>query len=318
MELKEIRELISREELQQLTEEIRRYTAAASDNFVSNSVRSSLGADLRYALNPNELITGRPQDAARGINFYCKVPDSQVHEQMVYGLASIRREFADHGTEEDNECLDYILNHPAGSSDRIFPNGVRDRGRKGELFSDFVQHPSSVESGLSAAHVLALRLYTSAAYKSINQPLRDHERCGPHPFPVTVNLITEGLKRLRTIGAQDQDAHSLRNLWRGMRNLQMTDAFTEQGGTEIAPMSATSDLCIALRYALSSHSLLFKIVTNSFMERGVDLSYLSCFPEEAEHLFAPLTYLRPTGCTQSIEHDGVMLYVVEVVPIFGA
>ena len=82
-------------------------------------------------------------------------------------------------------------------------------------------------------------------------------------------------------------------------------------------MSATVDLGIALRYALSPHSLLFQIVTNSFMERGVDLSYLSCFPEESEHLFAPLTYLRPTGNAQSIDCGNVTVTVVEVTPTFG-
>ena len=83
-------------------------------------------------------------------------------------------------------------------------------------------------------------------------------------------------------------------------------------------MSATADLRIALRYAMSPHLLVFKIVTNSFMERGVDLSFLSCFPEESEHLFAPLTYLRPTGNAQTLECESVSvtLTVVEVQPIY--
>ena len=113
------------------------------------------------------------------------------------------------------------------------------------------------------------------------------------------------------------DAHAVRYLWRGMRNLQVSDTFVTEGGTEIAPMSATADLSVALRYALSPRSLIFKIVTSSFLERGVDLSYLSCYPEESEHLFAPLTYLRPTGKTQTLEWAGGTLTVVEVAPTFG-
>ena len=54
------------------------------------------------------------------------------------------------------------------------------------------------------------------------------------------------------------------------------------------------------------------------MERGVDISYLSCFPAEAEHLFPPLTYLRPTGSTQAVQlSDGKIVVVVEVEPTFG-
>lgn len=292
--------------------------ASTSGHSTAGGVRDSLaGGDLRYTVDPDDLITGRPQDAARGINYYLRVEDNDVYERLIHGVASVRREFADFGTEEDLECLEYILNERAGSSRKEFPNGRRDEGRHGETLTDFVQHPNSVQSGLTAAHVLALRLYTSAAYKSINAPLRDRDRTGPHPFPVTVNLIAEGLKRLRSVGAEHADAHAVRILWRGMRNLRVTDQFISEGGTEIAPMSATADVRIALRYAVSSHSLLFKIVTNSFMERGVDLSYLSCFPEEAEHLFAPLTYLRPTGQTQSAEIGGSDVTIVEVMPTFG-
>jgi hypothetical protein len=68
--------------------------------------------------------------------------------------------------------------------------------------------------------VLALRLYTTAAYKSLNAPLREHaSRSGPHAFPVTVTLIAEGLKRLRTVAAQQDGAHTAGVLWRGVRNV---------------------------------------------------------------------------------------------------
>ena len=281
------------------------------------SIRNSLGADCRFTVEPKWLITGQPRHAALGVNFYLKVSDEDVRERMIHSMLSVRREFVEHGTEEDKECLDYILNQQAGSSDRIYPNGVRDRGRSGETFADFVNHPSSQESGLTEAHVLALRLYTSAAYKSINGPLREEGRTAPHPFPVTVNLIAEGLKRLRAVAAKQEHAHTSRDLWRGMRDLRVTDEFITLGGTEIAPMSATTDLRIALRYALSPNILLFKIVTKNFMARGVDLSYLSCFPEESEHLFPPLTYLCPTGNMQTVESGHVTITVVEVEPTFG-
>ena len=65
----------------------------------------------------------------------------------------------------------------------------------------------------------------------------------------------------------------------GLKHLRVGDNFDSEGGTELAPMSATADLAVAARYAVSPFSLVFKIVAKSFMERGVDLSYLSCFPE---------------------------------------
>jgi hypothetical protein len=53
------------------------------------------------------------------------------------------------------------------------------------------------------------------------------------PFPVTATLITEGIKRLRTIAGAQEDAHSSRVLWRGARNMQLTDDFREHGGSEV-------------------------------------------------------------------------------------
>ena len=91
-----------------------------------------------------------------------------------------------------------------------------------------------------------------------------------------------------------------------------------QGGTELAFMSTTTDLRVAVR-ALSRHSLLLKIVAPSFMSLGADLQWLSAFPDEAEVLFPPLTFLQPTGRTDSVDAvdcDGnpVTFTVVEVTP----
>jgi len=59
---------------------------------------------------------------------------------------------------------------------------------------------------LKAAHVVALRLYTTAAFRSINGPLRDHGRTEPHPFAATVFFLTDGIRRLRAISADAEQA----------------------------------------------------------------------------------------------------------------
>lgn len=90
-------------------------------------------------------------------------------------------------------------------------------------------------------------------------------------------------------------------------------------------MSTTADLAIAVQYALSTHALLFRITTTSFMQRGADLTFLSAFPAEVEYLYQPLTFLRPTGKVVEIQItrkddvpklivDSVNFTVVEVEP----
>ena len=89
----------------------------------------------------------------------------------------------------------------------------------------------------------ALRIYTTAAYKSINNPLRDAGRAAreePHPLALTVTLISSAVSKLRVIGAQSEEANDSITLYRGMRNVEVRDDFFKQGGTELAPMSTTS------------------------------------------------------------------------------
>ncbi len=84
--------------------------------------------------------------------------------------------------------------------------------------------------------------------------------------------------------------------------------------TQLAPMSTTTDISTAISYSISPQSLIFKILTKNKLQRGADLSFLSAAPTEAEVLFPPLTYLQPTGRTQTIELNNHHFTVVEVTP----
>ena len=85
-------------------------------------------------------------------------------------------------------------------------------------------------------------------------------------------------------------------------------------------MSATRDPAVAVAYGSSACSLLFKITTHSFMDRGVDLVWCSAFPGESEYLFPPLTYLQPTGRRKVVPigrgDDAVEFTVVELTAHF--
>ena len=185
---------------------------------------------------------------------------------------------------------------------------------KGMRFQDFVQQQLCVTARLEEAHVLALRLYTTAAFVSINSPLRDAARTQSHPLAATVWFLSEGIKQLRACGSYQADAQREVTLWRGMKNLRLDEGFLRKGGSERAPMSTTSSLQVAAAYSSSECSLFFKLKTASFMERGVNIVFLSAFPAEAEFLFSPLTYLLPTGKTQEMQVNGSQLTIVEVQP----
>lgn len=201
---------------------------------------------------------------------------------------------------------------------------------------------------------MALRLYTSACYQSLNAPLRDKQRTRPHPFPTTIALIDKAIRQLRVENSSAPTEEV--TLWRGtsqppptltpdapnalrspasqgccltrrpcgcschagLVDTEVPHSFLSLGGTERAPMSTTTRLDVAVQYALTNTKLrtglLMKLPTSSFMERGASLDFLSCFPLEAEVLFPPLTYLRPKASVQTLMVRDVKFIVVEVSP----
>jgi len=237
---------------------------------------------------------------------------------------------------ELKDNLHYVLHCEAGSSTRKWQGGLmldcdeagqlfaeRQKDGKGVSLADFAASEMATQASLSESHIAALRVYTTAAYKYINGPLRNqsafYEQRRPHPLPVIVAFISEAVKKLRAAYTQrmgDQATVETR-LWRGMKNLDMTDDFLQKrkGGTELAPMSTTTKMSVAADYAMSSNSLLFALKVNSFMQYGAPLSWLSAFPGEEEVLYPPLTYLQPTySHTEHVEVGNCIFHVLEAEP----
>ena len=84
-------------------------------------------------------------------------------------------------------------------------------------------------------------------------------------------------------------------------------------------MSTTRDLAVALQYgACKNGSVLFRIEVPDALGQGADLRWVSAFPSDAEVLYPPLTFLRPTGRVQDVAQSQTMLTVVEVMPDLSA
>lgn len=281
------------------------------------------------------LTMGNAEEAARGLETFLMLDHEELHQRLANGTDGIRMEVNASGDAEVIECFEYVTAQRAGSSQLIFGNspyprdcdatGLREdrKDAKGDgmRLADFLHHEIARRAELKEAHVVALRLYSTAAFKMINTPLRDHKRTTAHPLAATVKWLADAIKMLRAVDTEKRQF----DLWRGMKNLDVLDSFTQKGGTEFATMSTTSDIDVAVQYGLSTHSLLFKVVANSFMERGADIAFLSTFPGEKEFVYPPLTYLEPTGGIEQIvieageagpEIPGASITVVEVHPKF--
>ena len=142
--------------------------------------------------------------------------------------------------------------------------------------ADFVNHPNAQTANLTDAHVAALRFYTTAAFRTINNGLRDQDRYKaktPHPLPITVAFIKEALGFLRAVAGDSSESNQMIVLYRGMKDMKVENNFLQQGkgGTELAPMSTTSSLKVAMEYSVSENPLLLRLKTKNFMVRGPEI-----------------------------------------------
>ena len=281
----------------------------------------------RSKFTSRELVTGNVLGAAKGLDaFLCLTEDEEryIHANGEKAIVEEVAALGDHGV---SAALNYVLYE--ATSEKKFPNGVRDVGRVGWVLEDFMKQDSCKRAGLRRPHVIALRLYTTHAYKAINDPLRDEQRLSQghrHPLAAVVKYISEGIKKLRAIvateAANDQRygrkmAHENVTLWRGLKKVHVGNAFIANGGTELAPMSTTSNIAVAIEYGTCLEgSLLFKIKVPNALKHGADLQWLSAFPGEAEVLYPPLTFLQPCNRRQELTSDvsGATVTILEVEP----
>ena len=154
-----------------------------------------------------KLVTGEPKIAALGLEEY--VPVLKGFKDKT--VTAMEAEFKEHDRDTgDGKTLlwwfEYVSEKKAVEEKMKW--GSRDSGHAGLSLDDFVQMRQAQDAKLSVEHVLALRLYTCTPVSFVlNNPLRAFKRDtsgnvlkpvqmeAEHPFPVTIFLIHEAIKR---------------------------------------------------------------------------------------------------------------------------
>jgi hypothetical protein len=212
--------------------------------------------------------------------------------------------------EDDENGKAPIPNHVKASAEKgeyhggnHFKKEDYDLGNKGKKLKDFYKHKDSVLADLLIYQVLILRLYTSTTFRLFNGPMRKIMILVPdgqksqltdgqkshHPLRFTIYALTEGIKKLRAVEAERDPVgfNKSMDLWRGVADMKVDKNFLEQGGTEMAVMSTTSDEEVALSYArreTPKPGLVFKFKTFG-LSRGVSIQFLSLYPKEVEFIY---------------------------------
>lgn len=232
------------------------------------------------------------------------------------GIEAIMNEVNTSGSEEDKANLRGLLdgsysNPPSGKDASPTPGELAAQRR---TIDELMQSDQVKTAKLLRAHVLALRLYTTSTFSLINNPLRTDPATQPHPLAATTYFVSQGIKLLRSVAGELPTAHQPQSFWRGMKDLTISDAFLESGGTEFACMSTSLSREVAVDFAFSKAPMLLKLETKDFMSRGADISFLSAYPKESETLFPPLTFLRPIA-KETVVQNGLTYLLMRCEPV---
>jgi len=298
----------------------------------------------RYTADATDLLLQGASEAAVGVASQLGLTDAELHERMLRGVAAIVDEFEAHLVQtaiantgdvlscvENLHRLEDVLHEPANCSEMQWRWGLEfgkdtttemiERNERRPFLADYLSHANAVQAQLTESQVVALRLYTTTAFTSINGSLRDKNRVGNNPFAATISILKEGLCKLRAIQAPSASSQQEGlQLWRSMQHATTPEAQMRTGGTELGLQSFTPKLDEAVGFASSCTSLLLLINSDvSFMQGGVALQWVSVVPFEQEYVLPPCTYLEPTGRRQTIDLPSQQACtVVEVVPHVGS
>ena len=139
----------------------------------TTSVVDKAAAESKLFEKVYELKTGLPEVAAEGLIARMNVDEQEYYQliskqdkgilEEVEALEGFAEGSTDPAKKEVLELLNYILNEE--TSEKEYRNGIRDQGRKGKKLIYFLMHQTAQKAMLTVAEVVALRLYTTAAYR---------------------------------------------------------------------------------------------------------------------------------------------------------
>jgi hypothetical protein len=242
--------------MSELLDEVLASESLAILNGANADAPSDAAPESRFSGRLTWLRVGRPEDAALGLAAFINVPERALRDALNEGVLAMEREFASAASDEARECLHYVLHQRAGESGTHFPNSPFPRdcaegGRvradrtlgdgRGMALTDFMAHAAARAAKLEVHHLAALRVYSTAAFKCISGPLRAAQHGGAidgeqikQMLPATVSFLADAIKRLRVVDAARDSGTEVVDLYRGLRDVVLTDEFADKGGTDVA------------------------------------------------------------------------------------
>jgi len=290
--------------------------------------------DSKFCNTTFSMVTGLDMGLSSNasIHFLLGISKAQLRTIQRTGLKAIEEEWMalvgmkrGSSGERVHEALTYALG--VAREEIIVGNQgervLRDEGRDGYTLERFHNLEQCQKAKLVLAEVLALRLYTSTAFREINRPLRARASCTdstqwastPVPLPATTYFISSAVTKLQELSRENFKPFEL---WRGLGNMKdLTSDYMKSGGQELACMSTSASKYQSLLYAKSRRPMIMRLRVVTHRNVGADISFVSMFPGEKEFLYPPLTHLKPVQDADLVSSTNKVIgKLVTVIPSF--
>jgi hypothetical protein len=163
--------------------------------------------------------------------------------------------------------------------------------------ADFQDHAIAKLANLSHAEVAALRMYTGPFYRVWNNVLRVYNKDATllTEWRTCISILYNAIVKLSYTSKKT-------SVYRGINetDFRIPDSFINAssdtefaGGVELAFMSTSTDINVAVEYALNGKTKKATVfeITFDAASRGAPVQWVSQYPYEAELLYPPCTYL---------------------------
>ena len=117
--------------------------------------------------------------------------------------------------------------------------------------------------------------------------------CSTPVSTIALHLVN-GITKLRTVAAKKEDQRTV-ECYRGLK-IEASDEFYGRGATDLSFMSSMRTERKAAERIVSTEGASANVLIKMNLtpeQLGADISFLSCFPGECEHLYGPGCYIEP-------------------------
>eukprot|EP01042_Synura_sphagnicola_P000576 gene576-622_t len=193
--------------------------------------------------------------------------------------------------------------------------------RRPVQLQELMKNQTFIDSGLTRAELVALRLFTGPMFMKYNCVLRGYPQeiarnLKGNRYITTIHTIASGIVKLSRVAELPEN----RKVYRGLGGMILPEKFWKpdkygcRGGVEYGFMSTTTQRDVALMYSGKEGQLrtIFEMDVGQ-IDRGANIQWLSQYPAEKEFLVPPLSNLEVIDQPRLEMHeDGTQILIIRL------